>query len=224
VAKNKYKLKWILCLLFFLFGLIVSGSVITGENFRLDREVLRKADIKYGKAALNRLILWEELIRHDKNTTDLQKLDKVNKFFNRMEFVNDIDLWGVKDYWATPIQFICKSAGDCEDFAIAKYFTLKAMGVAEEKLNITYVKALQYNMHHVVLTYYSKPGVEPLILDNLIDTIENASKRTDLVPIFSFNGTGLWLAHQRGQGKLAGASSRITPWQDLLKRMSDNNL
>jgi predicted transglutaminase-like cysteine proteinase len=207
-----------------LAGLIVSGPVITGENFRLNREVLRKAEIKYGKAALDRLILWEELIRSDKKTTDLQKLDKVNRFLNGMEFVSDIDLWGVKDYWATPIQFICKNAGDCEDFAIAKYFTLKAMGVAEEKLNITYVKALQYNMHHVVLTYYSKPGAEPLILDNLIDTIDKASKRTDLVPIFTFNGTGLWLAHQRGQGKLAGASSRITPWQDLLQRMSDNNL
>ena len=224
MAKIIYKLKWILCLQIFLVGLIVTGSVITGENFRLNREVLKKAEIKFGKAALDRLISWEELIRRDKNTTDLQKLEKVNRFFNRMEFVNDFDLWGVKDYWATPIQFVGKNAGDCEDFAIAKYFTLKAMGVAEEKLNITYVKALQYNMPHMVLTYYSRPGAEPVILDNLIDTIDQASKRTDLVPIFTFNGTGLWLAHQRGQGKLAGASSRITPWQDLLQRMSDNNL
>jgi predicted transglutaminase-like cysteine proteinase len=224
VAKNVFKSKWILCLLIFVVGLISSGPVITGENFRLNKEVLKKTESKCGKQALDRLLSWEELIRRDKNTTDLEKLEKVNRFFNKMAFVNDIDLWGVKDYWATPIEFICKNAGDCEDFAIAKYFTLKAMGVAEEKLNITYVKALQYNMHHVVLTYYSKPGAEPLILDNLIDTIDIASKRTDLMPIFTFNGTGLWLAHQRGQGKLAGASRRITPWQDLLQRMSDNNL
>jgi len=76
----------------------------------------------------------------------------------------------------------------------------------------------------MILTYYKKQGAEPLILDNLIDTIEPASKRNDLVPIFTFNGTGLWLAHQRGQGKLAGSSSRITPWNDLLQRMSDNNI
>jgi predicted transglutaminase-like cysteine proteinase len=224
VAKNTYKFQWILCYLILLVGLIISGPVITGENFRLNREVLTKAEIKYGKAAVDRLLLWEELIRHDKNTTDLQKLEKVNRFFNKMEFASDFDVWGVKDYWATPIQFICKNAGDCEDFAIAKYFTLKAMGVAEEKINITYVKALRYNMPHMVLTYYSKPGAEPLILDNLVDSIDNASKRTDLVPIFTFNGTGLWLAHQRGQGKLVGASNRITPWQDLLQRMSDNTL
>jgi len=173
---------------------------------------------------VNRLIQWEDLIRRDKSSTDSEKLEKVNDFFNKMEFVNDIDLWGVKDYWATPVEFICRGAGDCEDFAIAKYFTLKAMGVSESKLNITYVKAIQYNMPHMILTYYKKQGAEPLILDNLIDTIEPASKRNDLVPIFTFNGTGLWLAHQRGQGKLAGSSSRITPWNDLLQRMSDNNI
>lgn len=200
------------------------SPALTGENFRLNKEVLIKAEKKYGKEAVDRLIRWEDLIRRDKSAAELDKLEKVNKFFNKMEFVNDIDLWGVKDYWATPIQFIAKGAGDCEDFAIAKYFTLKAMGVSESKINITYVKAINYNMPHMVLTYYKKSGAEPLILDNLIDTIELASKRADLVPIFTFNGTGLWLAHQRGQGKLAGSSSRITPWNDLLQRMSDNNL
>ncbi len=198
-------------------------SAFTKENFRLNQELLVKVEQKYGKAAVDRLMQWEELIRIGKRLTDLQKLEKTNRFFNRMAFANDVDLWGVRDYWATPVQFICKNAGDCEDFAIAKYFTLKAMGVSESKLNITYVKAVRYNMPHMVVTYYGKPGSEPMILDNLIDTVELASKRTDLVPVFTFNGTGLWLAHQRGQGKLAGSSSRITPWNDLLKRISEND-
>lgn len=222
---RKYSIvKWIVFLQICLFFFVILSPALTGENFKLNKDVLIKAEKKYGKAALERLIQWEDLIRRDKHSTDLEKLEKVNNFFNKMEFVNDIDLWGVKDYWATPIQFICKGAGDCEDFAIAKYFTLKAMGVSEAKLNVTYVKAINYNMPHMILTYYKKQGAEPLILDNLIDTIEFASKRNDLVPIFTFNGTGLWLAHQRGQGKLAGSSSRITPWNDLLQRMSDNNL
>jgi predicted transglutaminase-like cysteine proteinase len=198
-------------------------SAFTKENFRLNQELLVKVEQKYGKAAVDRLMQWEELIRIGKRLTDLQKLERTNRFFNRMAFANDVDLWGVRDYWATPVQFICKNAGDCEDFAIAKYFTLKAMGVSENKLNITYVKAVRYNMPHMVVTYYGKPGSEPMILDNLIDTVELASKRTDLVPVFTFNGTGLWLAHQRGQGKLAGSSSRITPWNDLLKRISEND-
>ena len=76
----------------------------------------------------------------------------------------------------------------------------------------------------MVLTYYSEPDAEPLVLDNLIDSIHPSSKRTDLLPIFSFNGTGLWTAKQRGLGKLAGNSSRIRLWQDLLQKMSENRL
>jgi predicted transglutaminase-like cysteine proteinase len=138
--------------------------------------------------------------------------------------VDDIRHWGEKDYWATPIEFLASHGGDCEDFSIAKYFTLKAMGMSEEKLNLTYVKALQYNMHHMVLTYYRTPGAEPLVLDNLVETIKPASQRTDLMPIFSFNGTGLWLAKQRGRGKLAGSSSRVKRWRDLLEKMAQNKL
>jgi predicted transglutaminase-like cysteine proteinase len=96
------------------------------------------------------------------------------------------------------------------------------MGVAEEKLRIAYVKSLQYNMFHMVMLYYSNPGADPLVLDNLVDSIKPASERRDLLPIFTFNGAGLWLAHDRGQGKLAGKSSRLTQWNDLLRRMAEN--
>jgi predicted transglutaminase-like cysteine proteinase len=98
------------------------------------------------------------------------------------------------------------------------------LGVDDEKLRITYVKAIQYNIPHMVLTYYSEPEAEPLVLDNLVDSISIASKRTDLIPIFGFNGSGLWMAKQRGQGKISGSSSRIKLWQDLLQKMSENKL
>lgn len=207
-----------------IVSLVVSATVMTAGNFSLSRELLQKAEKKYGKEAYNRLIAWEELVRLDRSTSDRSKLDKVNRFFNdKIRFANDLDVWGTQDYWATPIEFLCKSAGDCEDFAIAKYFTLKALGISDEKLRITYVKAVQYNIHHMVLTYYSTPDAEPLVLDNLVDSINLASKRTDLVPIFSFNGSGLWMAKQRGQGRMAG-SSRIRLWQDLIQKMSENSL
>ncbi len=207
-----------------IVSLVVSATVMTAGNFSLSRELLQKAEKKYGKEAYNRLIAWEELVRQDRSTSDRSKLDKVNRFFNdKIRFANDLDVWGTQDYWATPIEFLCKSAGDCEDFAIAKYFTLKALGISDEKLRITYVKAVQYNIHHMVLTYYSTPDAEPLVLDNLVDSINLASKRTDLVPIFSFNGSGLWMAKQRGQGRMAG-SSRIRLWQDLIQKMSENSL
>jgi len=201
--------------------LSIAVPVLTGENFRLDSETLQRAADKYGSDARTRLTEWETLVRQDESTSDLEKLEKVNSFFNRMEFVDDIVHWGEKDYWATPVEFLASRGGDCVDFSIAKYFTLQAMGIPEEKLNLTYVKALQYNVHHMVLTYFSSPGVEPLVLDNIVGIVKPASERPDLIPIYSFNGTGLWLAKQRGRGKLAGSSNRLKRWQDLLDRMPE---
>jgi len=221
---NSNKLTIILFFIAVGIGLVVTGSVFTGRNFHLDEKVLQKAQEKYGQEARNRLASWEDLLNHN-GITDREKLEKINSFLNKkIVFVNDADLYGVKDYWATPVEFISRGAGDCEDFAIAKYFSLKIMGVSEEKIRIAYVKALQYNIFHMVMLYYSNPGAEPLILDNLVDSITPASERRDLMPIFTFNGAGLWLAHDRGQGKLAGKSSRLTAWNDLMQRMAETGI
>lgn len=205
--------------------LLIASTVITTENFHIDKGLLQAVERKFGKEAYNRLTAWENLIREDRSTSDREKLEKANHFFNsRIRFATDMEIWGVEDYWATPFEFLGKGAGDCEDFAIAKYFTLRAMGVSDEKLRITYVKALQYNIHHMVLTYFSDPTAEPLVLDNLVDSINPAAKRTDLMPIFSFNGSGLWTAKQRGQGKGVGSSNRIRLWQDVLRKMAEKKL
>ena len=224
MVEHTSKIEHPFCFLFFIFFMVLTASIINGQNFRLDTELLNKAEQKYGKSARQRLVAWENLIITDNSQTELEKLEKVNQFFNQMEFVEDIDHWGDKDYWATPIEFLGTQGGDCEDFTIAKYFTLKTMGVEEEKLNLTYVKALTYDVHHMVLTYFSTPGSEPLVLDNIVADIKPASQRRDLLPIYSFNGSGLWLAKQRGRGKLAGSSSRLKLWQDLVQRMSKDNL
>lgn len=219
-SKSSNKIKLILFFIFISVGLVVTDSVFTREKFHIDQKVLQKTQEKYGQEARMRLVHWEEIIRND-GISDREKLETINSFFNKkIVFANDMDLYGVKDYWATPVEFISRGAGDCEDYAIAKYFSLKMMGIGEEKLRIAYVKALQQNIFHMVMLYYSNPGAEPLILDNLVDAIKPASERRDLLPIFTFNGAGLWLAHDRGQGKLAGKSSRLTAWSDLLQRMA----
>jgi predicted transglutaminase-like cysteine proteinase len=222
VFKYTDKLKYSFFCLIFIFFLIGVAPIIAGGDFRLDPELLNKAELKYGKEARSLLVALEDLIVQSSNHTDLEKLELVNDFFNQMEFVDDITHWGEKDYWATPIEFLGTRGGDCEDFSIAKYFTLKAMGFEEDNLNLTYVKALNYNVHHMVLTYYSTPSAEPLVLDNLVREIKPASQRTDLIPIYSFNGIGLWLAKERERGKLAGDSSRLQRWQELIQKMDNN--
>jgi predicted transglutaminase-like cysteine proteinase len=224
-SENSNKIKIIVLLSLVLLGLIVTGSVFTGEKFHIDSKVLQKAQEKYGPEARSRLVAWEELLQRYNGSSDREKLEKINSFFNKkIVFSNDIDLYGAQDYWATPVEFLARGAGDCEDYAIAKYFSLKIMGMGEEKLRIAYVKALQYNIFHMVMVYYSNPTAEPLILDNLVDSIKPASERQDLLPIFTFNGAGLWLAHNRGQGKLAGKSSRLTAWNDLMQRMAETGI
>lgn len=207
----------LLAFAFFFAILAVQAQV----RFELDRQLLDSVETRYGAIARKRLLSWQDLINNDTSAGDAEKLEKVNDFFNRVQFVSDILLWKEKDYWATPVEFLIQNAGDCEDFSIAKYFTLKKMGVDEAKLNMTYVKALELNQAHMVVTYYQTPDAEPLVLDNLIDDIKPASARDDLMPVFSFNGVGLWLAKERGRGKLVGGSERFKQWMDLLSRLPE---
>ena len=169
--------------------------------------------------AEKRIDAWKELINTQQNIAEDRKLSVVNDFINRLNFVDDIDHWGQEDYWATPLETIRTNGGDCEDFVIAKYFTLKYLHVPEERMRITYVKALSINKAHMVLTYFLTPESEPLVLDNLDKEIKPSSQRKDLVPVYSFNAEGLWLAKKQGEGEYVGDSSRISLWQKLMEKM-----
>jgi predicted transglutaminase-like cysteine proteinase len=162
---------------------------------------------------------WGKLMTDLKNQPELVKLEKVNSFFNQFEYQEDIVSRGVEDYWKSPEEFIIDGGGDCEDFAIIKYFTLVALGIPSDKLRITYVSSLRLQRAHMVLSYYPNPEAEPLILDSLEGNILKASLRPDLKPIYSFNAEGLWLAKQRNQSSYMGQSSSLSKWNDLLKRM-----
>lgn len=176
----------------------------------------------YGVAtpqAQRRIDDWAALLKNPPQGEVREKLNRVNQFFNkRLEFKDDIVVWRQQDYWATPIEFLRKGAGDCEDYAIAKYLTLREMGVPASQLRITYVKALQLNQAHMVVTWYSTPNAIPLVLDNLKDAILPATQRPDLLPVYAFNGEGMWLP-QAGGNKRVGDSKRLSRWQDLLTRM-----
>lgn len=175
---------------------------------------------KYGLAAAIRVQKWREVLLSDTHADESKKLELVNRFFNALPFISDQEHWGKVDYWATPVEFLVTNGGDCEDFAIAKYLTLREIGVPAERLRITYVKAITLNQAHMVLTYYPTPDAEPLVLDNLQPDVKPASQRRDLIPVYSFNGDNLWLAKElTGRSQLVGESDRISLWKDLLKRM-----
>lgn len=175
---------------------------------------------KFGVGQANVLGEWRKVLSISTSISDTDKLRRINDFFNqRIAFSDDISIWGQSDYWATPIETIGRGRGDCEDFAIAKYFSLLNLGVPMNKLRLVYVKALQngpggqIQQAHMVLAYYASPNGDPLVLDNLVSDIRPASKRNDLSPVFSFNSAGLW----QGTGNQS-SKSNLSRWQDLLAR------
>jgi len=216
---NKKRTYLFVCLL----SLLTLCRVVA--DIQISAELLVKINERYGIEARNRVEQWQALLLTAKDLPEQDKLIQVNKFFNQhIKFRNDISLWGMNDYWATPLEFIIKGAGDCEDYSIAKYFTLQELGVPEEKMRITYVKALKLNQAHMVLTYFTTVRSVPVVLDNLITEIKPATERRDLKPVYSFNGSGLWLAKTRGNGKRVGGSSGINMWAELKERMLSDEI
>lgn len=197
-----------------LLACLLVSAVAANWDFGL---ILQNAQKRYGSlgTAKERIEAWSVLIDGSGALPEKEKLAAVNRFFNRqLRFVDDQRNWGQNDYWATPIEALVKGAGDCEDYSIAKYFTLRRLGIPSEKLRITYVKALNYNQAHMVLTYYASPSSDPLVLDNLIGEIRPASQRKDLLPVYAFNAEGLYTA-----GKRSGDSKKLSRWQDILQKM-----
>ncbi|MGD8618578.1 MAG: transglutaminase-like cysteine peptidase [Gammaproteobacteria bacterium] len=200
------------------------SSMPQAGEFALSKEMLSGIEQQYGEYARQRVLLWNELIIDNRHLEEIDKLKKVNDFFNEIDFINDIDHWGKEDYWATPLQMLISNGGDCEDFSIAKYFTLREMGVPADRMRLTYVKALELNQAHMVLTYYSSPDAEPLILDNLVTDILPSSERDDLLPVYSFNGNGLWLAKSRGTEQRIGHASRLSRWKEVIAKIGDEQI
>jgi len=181
--------------------------------------LLGRVEAKFGKDAVLRLNGLKKLIETNQSMTEMEKVKEVNDFFNLVPYYTDIVHWRVEDYWATPFEKLTTFGGDCEDYAIAKYFSLLELGIPDDRMRIMYVKALNWNQAHMVLTYFPKPRAIPLVLDNLNPEILPANKRKDLIPVYSFNGDGLWLAKERGTGKRVGGSERLGLWTDLRRRV-----
>jgi len=175
---------------------------------------------RYGQPARERVEALRELLRESGGYEEAEQLARVNRFFNAVPYATDMQTWRQEDYWATPVEMLGVHAADCEDYAIAKYFALRELGVPAEKLRITYVKALTLDQAHMVLAYYPTPEGEPLVLDNLSERIAPAGAREDLVPVYSFNGEDLWLAVSRSRGEKVGSADRIKLWNRLRQKMA----
>jgi len=187
-----------------------------------DVERMTQAAQRTGPQALQGVRALQALLQSLAESDDAARLDAVNRFFNgRIVFRDDLLVWHTEDYWASPLETLQQGAGDCEDFAIAKYFSLMASGVAASQLRLVYVRlqsggAGGPSQAHMVLAYYPRANAEPLILDNLVTEIRSASRRPDLTPVFSFNSEGLWQGN--GGPRMGDAAERLSRWREVMRK------
>jgi predicted transglutaminase-like cysteine proteinase len=113
----------------------------------------------------------------------------VNTFFNQWPYKTDMVVWGVENYWATPREFM-NNSGDCEDYAIAKYFGLRDLGVPPELMRIAAVKNTIINIGHAVLVVFTDN--DAVVLDNMTPLILSHSRLTHYKPEFSVNEQYRW--------------------------------
>jgi predicted transglutaminase-like cysteine proteinase len=191
-----------------------------------DGEKMQQAAQRQGVKAIAGVKALQALMLSVSDLDDDGRLQAINQFYNRrIQFRDDAEVWGQPDYWASPLELLEKSQGDCEDYVIAKYFSLLSMGMPSAKLRLVYVRALLGGpggavQAHMVLAYYptatTVAPAEPLILDNLISDIRPASRRPDLTPVFSFNSDGLW---QGVNGAPDGDPLvRLSRWREVVNK------
>lgn len=207
-------------------GLAVLINGFGHAEVRIDFDVL-KAEVRERFDADRAEVIdeLEVLLDEISKVEPREQVERVNAFFNRrIRYVEDDQLWGQSDYWASPVETIGHGAGDCEDFAIAKYLVLREAGIDNRQLRLIYVRARMggSSRAHMVLGYYPEPQADPLILDSLVRLIAPGSQRPDLTPVFSFNSEGLWVGSQDRPADRA--TDRLSRWRDVLERTQDEGI
>lgn len=138
---------------------------------------------------------WVAFLNKVKNASDLEKLQQVNAFMNQAKYVVDEINWSVKDYWATPGEFF-RRFGDCEDYAVAKFMSLAALGLDRSKMKIVVLQDLNLKVAHAVLAV--ELDGKTLILDNQIKKVIDADRIRHYRPVYSVNEKTWWLHKAAG--------------------------
>ena len=145
--------------------------------------------------AFKKGVTWDSFKSKAPQGNKMELLRYVNSFWNTWPYVEDIVNWKQEDYWEIPAEFLKKS-GDCEDYSIIKYFTLKELGIEPESMRIVVVRDTIRNFAHAVLAVYVNG--DAFILDNLSNSVLSHTKLRQYSPQYSVNESGRW-AHMKGR-------------------------
>jgi predicted transglutaminase-like cysteine proteinase len=155
-------------------------------------DMFRRFEKEFHTASNNRAVnQWRAELQPLTGLPLEQKVIQVNKMMNDVAYAPDTQTWGKTDFWATPIEFMESASGDCEDYAIAKYASLRALGVPDSRMRIVILQDTAKNLAHAILAVYADSGV--MILDNQAKTVRYDYEISNYKPIYSINREGWWL-------------------------------
>lgn len=148
------------------------------------------ASCRNGDTAACNIVKWHQMLAGLKGRSKREQVDLVQAYFNKVPYIEDNVNWGKRDYWATPQEFLSRS-GDCEDYAIAKYFSLRKLGFSEHSLRINIVQDMNLGgiMHSVLVVNLEG---EELILDNQITQVRPVQKILHYKPVYAINEIAWW--------------------------------
>jgi predicted transglutaminase-like cysteine proteinase len=199
---------------------LASGSLHVGKA--VASELSSVSNLLAGQTRLHE---WRVLLHGLQEKDPTEQLRMVNDFFNAtVRYESDVRTWGVEDYWATPEELLIEGRGDCEDIAIAKYVSLRALGMVEATLRLAYVMQRSPGTPdavraHIVLTHdpsgeWRMPSGR-WVLDNLTSTVVHSSMRKDLQEVLLFNRINI-IVSQTGQ---LFESRKFLRWARFLERL-----
>ncbi len=171
--------------------------------------------------ALHRIKDYAQYIQNSQTYPQNIQLNRINFYLNRLLSQYDEVTNKQVDHWATPKEFLTKGYGDCEDYAIIKYYSLIKLGFDEKRLFMTIVKENFYGGEHMVLSYFQTENAPPLILDNLSFKILDLQKRSDLTPQYFINSTGIYTITP--QFKLQKVANTYPKFESLLQKVQKNH-
>jgi len=162
---------------------------------------IAKEQKTYANSGSKAVQSWQTMIRHQRGKRQADQLRTVNRFINQWRYRSDQYNYATSDYWASPAEFFSRS-GDCEDYAIAKYVTLRQMGFDAEQLRMVVVKDLRRDLAHAVLAAYVDGEI--YILDNVTSEVRLQAAVTEYAPYYSVNERSRW-AHAAAPVKASPA-------------------
>ncbi len=199
-------------------------STIAFSNvFELTNKDLKTIENAYEKEKIEtRYQRFQLFLDEVKQYNTIKKLNRVNSYINRILPGYDRIVQNMTDYWSTPKQFLIEGKGDCEDYAITKYFTLKQIGMSSDKLYMAIVQVKHNTTMHMVMLYFETPQSIPLVLDNLSWKVLPLNKRKDLKVKVIFNEQDSYLLKNHKKYKKVNIDwGKKNRWKELLQRIYD---